>query len=111
MSFIPLTLLYECLKSPFYAKCCLCGNRHIQLHENLIFAGEQVKEVFAILPLCQDCHQIEKRRDIKEKLDWMMLNRMSEEQIKYYSKVENLTIKKDRLNFKFGGTFSEKKYD
>ena len=94
----------------------MCGNSHVQFHENLIFAGQQVKEVFAILPLCPTCHAIEKRRDIKEKLDWMMLCRASYTELKRYSKVENLIAKRDRLIMKYGVyleedfelTFSEK---
>ena len=109
MPFIPLPLLAECLKSPFYAQCCLCGNRHVQLHHNFQYAGQSISEAWCLLPLCPTCHAIEKRRDIKEKLNWIMLNRASLEELKRYSKVENLLAKKERLNLQFGGAFSENK--
>ena len=88
-------------------RCCLCGKNPVQWHHHLIFGGQQCDEPETILPLCPDCHSQEKRRDINEKLSWIMLNRMSKEQLQKYSKAENLLAKKIRLNEKYGA-FSEK---
>ena len=108
MRFIPLDILAEILRNNFYRSCCLCGEPHINLHHNLIYGGQQINEVWCILPLCPECHEKEKHRDVKDKLNWIMLNRATPEELKRYSKVENLTTKRDRLNVKFGGVFSEK---
>jgi hypothetical protein len=89
-------------KDNFYRSCCLCGASHVQYHHHLIFGGQQCDEPETILPLCPDCHSQEKRRDINEKLSWIMLNRMNEQQIKKYSKIENLAAKLSRLNQIYG---------
>ena len=102
-----LELLNELIKNPWYSKCCITGKSPVQFHHNFIFAGRKVEEVWCILPVTKSIHDIEKRRDIKEKLDWIMLNRASAEELKRYSKVENLLAKKIRLNEKYGA-FSEK---
>ena len=102
MRFIPLTLLSEMLSDSFYEKCCLCWEKPIQFHHAIIFGGQQQNEKFCIVPLCKKCHDMEKRRDINEKISWIVLNRASAEELKRYSKVENLLAKKIRLNEKFG---------
>ena len=102
MRFIPLQLLSEMLSDSWYSKCCLCGNEHVQLHHALIFGGQQQNEKFCIIPLCKNCHDMEKRRDINEKISWIVLNRADEKTLKTYSKVEDLFLKRARLNEKFG---------
>ncbi len=79
----------------------------VQLHENFIYGNRQVKEVWCILPCCAWCHLIEKRRDIKEKLNWMMLNRATEEELSRYSKILPLAKMRDELNKKYGKYISE----
>ena len=86
----------------FMRQCCVCGKKPPQWHHNLIFGGSQSDEPETILPLCRPCHDKEKQPHIKEQLDWIMLNRMTEEQIQFYSKVNNLNYKRERLNAKFG---------
>jgi len=91
----------EMSDDPYYSKCCLSGTSYgkIDWHHNLIFAGRQVNEPWCILPLETNLH-----RDIikyKEMCDWVMLNRATDEELKRYSKAENLTAKKDKLNKKY----------
>lgn len=86
----------------FYRRCCITGamNVKIEWHHNLIFAGRQVNEKWCILPLAEDVHaDIVKH---KEKCDWIMLNRATDEELARYSKAENLKVKRDRLNKKYG---------
>ena len=89
---------------PFYERCCITGafakNEKIEWHHNLIFAGRQVQEKFAILPLREDIHKNIVQH--KEECDWIMLNRATDEQLEKYSRAENLTAKRDRLNKKYG---------
>lgn len=102
MRFIPLQLLSEVLDDPWYEKCCLSGRTPVNLHHNLIHAGGQVNEKWCILPLHPDVHTIEKRRDVRELLDWIMLSRASMDDLRTYSKVDNLVAKRDRLVEKYG---------
>ena len=88
--------------TPFYSKCCITGTKdeRIEWHHNLIFGGQRVNEIFCILPLAQSVH-----RDIvkhKEKCDWIMWNRASEEEIKRYSKAVDYQKEKERLNNIYG---------
>jgi len=90
---IPKPLLKEILEDKFYKKCCLTGKIYgkIDLHHNLIFAGKQVQEKFAILPLHNSIHQYHNglTSEVKEKLNRIMVSRMTEAQLDYYSKAVN----------------------
>jgi hypothetical protein len=101
---IPPKLREEMASDPYYSKCCITGNRNekIDFHHNLIFAGRQVNEKWCILPLSKSMHDIEKRPDIKERLDWIMLNRASDDKLRRYSKAIDLIRKRDILNKKHG---------
>lgn len=70
----------------FFNSCCLCNSKQIQIHHNLIFKGRQVDDIETLLPLCPKCHISANNKDIKEQLDFIMLKRMSHEQILKYSK-------------------------
>lgn len=95
------------LHDPFYTKCCLCGWPKVQWHHNLIFGGRQVDAAFAILPVCPKCHETADQKEVKAKLDWIMLNRATDEELEYYSKVRNLKAERLYLN-QIYGTFPAK---
>ena len=99
---IPLDTLRDMMKNPFYRKCCICGYYKVQFHHHLIYGGQQINELFAILPLCKKCHDEANKRYMSEKLDWVMLNRASEDELMRYSKVVNLQRRLVYLNSKFG---------
>ncbi len=98
---IPNKIRVEISNDPFYKTCCISGDTHdIQWHHNLIYAGKQVNEKFCILPLEKKIHA-----DIckyKEKCDWIMVNRATENQLKKYSKVVNYILLKEKLNNVYG---------
>lgn len=75
----------------------------MERHHHLIFAGSQVNALFCILLLCKDIHDKVFQPHIKERLDWIMTNRMSPEEIRHYSKVRRFQWERDRLNHLFGG--------
>lgn len=88
-------------------KCCLaehiphvCSPK-IEFHHNLIYAGRQVNLANAILPLCSNAHKIADRKDVKEVLDWIMLNLMTDREVRSFSKAP-LVYKRGRLNVKYG---------
>jgi len=101
---IPPKLREEIAADPFMSRCAITGSttEKIDWHHNLIFAGRQVNEAFAILPLSRSVHDRANDPDIKEKLDWIMLNRATNEQLARYSRVVNYKARRDKLNEKYG---------
>jgi len=91
---IPIKLRKELEQDPFYKTCCLTGRTDgkIEKHHNLIFAGKQVQKKFAILPVHNDLHQYHRKitSRVKELLNRIMVARMTEEELDYYSKAVDL---------------------
>jgi len=90
---IPKKLLNEILEDKFYKKCCLTGKSYgkIDWHHNMTWQGKNVQEKFAILPVHNSIHQYHNglTSEVKEKLNRIMVSRMTEEQLDYYSKAVN----------------------
>ena len=89
---IPPKLREEMSADKWYKKCCIADNEcsgKIEWHHNLIFKSERQNIKEAILPICQAHHRRADTREIREKLDWVMLQRMDNEQLEYYSKAMN----------------------
>ncbi len=112
MNPIPLKLRKELEVDPYYKKCCITGktNKEIKeenpyekldFHHNFMWAGSQLNEKWCILPIRSREHK-EMKKETKERLGWIMLNRASEETLKKYSKAVDLIFWRDRLNKKFG---------
>lgn len=101
---IPPELREEMANDKFYDKCCITGLSKnavkIEWHHNLIFGGRQVNEKFCILPLADFVHRNIVKH--KEKCDWIMLNRATDEEIKRFSKAIDYGKMKERLNTKYG---------
>lgn len=90
---------------PYYKICCYpeehpCRGK-IDWHHNLIHAGRQSNIRETILPICEFIHAAARITHIKEKLDLVMLNRMSDEQVRSISKAVNYTRLKENLNKKY----------
>ena len=102
---IPIKLREELADDPFYKKCCLTGrtSEKIEFHHNLIFAGRQVQEKFAILPICKSIHQYHNglTSEVKEKLNWIMLNRATDKELEKYSKAIDYKKYKKLLDKKY----------
>ncbi len=93
----------EMAVDPFYKRCCLTGARSVypnrlQWHHHFIFAGKRVNEKWCIVPLTDTMHDRVREPEIKNKLDKIVLNRATDEELKKYSKVEDLIAKRERLN-------------
>ena len=106
---------------PFYKTCIfrgyqdrfgICGGR-ITMEHSIIFAGRQLDEAWAILPLCARHHGIEEFQDRtyinKEAVVWVALNRATLEELHAISKVINYENKKIWLN-KVLGKYEHIKY-
>ncbi len=98
---IPTNINEQMNRDPFYLKCCIvdanCSGK-IERHHNLIFAGKRINRLFCILPVCKYHHDLEKTREIKEKLNWVMLNRANDSELEEFSKAIDYKKEKARLN-------------
>jgi len=88
---IPPLLREELSQDPFMKRCCITGRTDgkIEFHHNMSWQGKNLNKKFAILPVHNDIHQYHNglTSEVKEKLNRIMVNRMSEEELDYYSKV------------------------
>lgn len=103
---IPIAQRNRMSEDLYYKICCLsflgeCIGR-VEYHHNLIHASKQSNEQFTILPVCQGHHTIADRKDIKELLNWIMLNRGQTLELKMLSKANDYIAIRDRLNKKYG---------
>ena len=105
---IPPLLREELEQDPFMKKCCLTGRTDgkIDFHHAMCWQGKNINEKFAILPVHNDIHQYHQgiTKEVKEKLNWVMVNRMSEYELNYYSKAVNYNQVKLELNKKYDNT-------
>lgn len=99
---IPEELRNELAGKKYYKNCALCFKEGVQWHHNLIYGGKQVNAEFCIIPLCPNCHEKANEKSIKEKLNWIMLNRATDEEIELYSKAIPYRQVKTNLNNKYG---------
>lgn len=107
MNNIPKKLRKQLAEDPEYSVCMLTGEAGkrgdpIEWHHALIFAGRQVQERFAIIPIKRSIHHSARNTVVKEFIDWIMLNRMSEAELTFYSKAVDLFRKRDNLNALYG---------
>ena len=107
MNKIPPKLKTSLNDDPEYKYCCVTGhygtrNDPIEWHHNLIFGGKQVQEKFCILPLKYSLHKKANDSAFKERLDWIMLNRATDEELIAYSKAVDYRRMRIYLNEKFG---------
>jgi len=88
---IPLKLREELEQDPFYKTCCLTQRTDgkIDWHHNMEWKGKNLQKKFAILPVHNDLHQYHRKitSRVKELLNRIMVARMTEEELDYYSKV------------------------
>lgn len=101
MSKIPEEIKREMENDPFYKKCCIgnheCSGR-VEWHHNLIYKGKQVQEKWCILPVCHYHHEHEKDTELGEMLDFIMLSRATQDDLKRFSKVIDYTYQLARLS-------------
>lgn len=99
---IPPILRQELERDPWYRRCCMTGKTatqgKIEWHHNLQHAHGQINEKFAILPLLERIHARVREREIRQRLDWIMCNRATHDQIKEYG----LEYRAITLNAEYG---------
>ncbi len=107
---IPQELKDEIASDPYYDKCCMafrggCDGR-ITIEHAIIFAGKQLNELWALLPICEWHHAVNKHQDggdlNKEMNVLVALNRATTEELLAISKAINYLELRERLNKKYG---------
>jgi len=104
MNCIPAKLKKELADDPFYEKCCYTGrvDEKIEWHHAFIYAGRQVNEKWCIIPLIRSVHKREKEQELRKRIDWIIFNRATDEQLKKYSKAVDYLWIRNMLNKKYG---------
>ena len=64
-----------CALAPHIPHTC---SKKIEYHHNLIYAGKQSDIPNTIIALCSDIHEQANNKTVKELLDWMMINQMTD---------------------------------
>jgi len=104
---IPQKMRDEMSQDKFYSRCCLAGligipcSGRIEWHHNFTYKGTRINEPWCILPVCHNHHENEKRSDVKELLNWIMLNRKKDFS-EYDRCTPSLDYQKKRLNEYYG---------
>lgn len=94
-------------EDPRMKVCCLrhlggCNGR-IEWHHNLIYAGRQCDMPNTILGVCSEHHEMARNKEIKEQLDQIMLNQMTDRDYDLVSKSRHMLLhKRAFLNKKYG---------
>lgn len=91
---IPGPLLKEILDDEFYQTCIRSSEKtcegRITFEHTLIYAGRQIQEKWAIVPLCAFHHDVNEWQDAgdlqKEVGVWVSVSRASKEDLKKYPK-------------------------
>lgn len=113
MNNIPQRLRKEMAADPYYEKCarkellddhnceaCPLTGKLIEWEHVFYWAGRQLQEKWAIIPICYLVH----RGGMLDKTinEWIALNRATEEELKAISKSVDYLHKKKYLNEKYG---------
>ena len=94
------------VKDPFMKQCCVCGKTP-QWHHHIIFGGKALNEAWNIVPLCPFHHAQVNVRELYQLIEWVVLNRATDDELDDYSRIMNYKQKRVWLNRKYG-TFAAK---
>lgn len=102
---IPPKLKKEMLTDPYYKTCARkdehCDGR-ITWEHAIIYAGKQLNERWAIIPLCTYHHSVDRHQDgtglDKEENIRIALNRATDFELQSISKAVNYKAMRERLN-------------
>jgi hypothetical protein len=103
MTPIPPKLRKEMSEDPWYRQCCRCGSlTRIEWHHVIIFAGRQLQEKWAIVPTCEECHRLVNTvQEVKDYFLWVALNRATDKEMFFISKVISYSRMRELLNKKY----------
>jgi hypothetical protein len=104
---IPKKLRDEMAQDPYYQRCCVTGSQagpgvKIEWHHNFESYAHgnkgRVNEKWCILPVLESIHRRADTREVRQYLDWVMLNRADKETLERWSVAGDLVAKRNRLN-------------
>jgi len=107
---IPKSLRDEMEQDQFYQACCITGKirspkNKIEWHHGFItyqYGNKgRLNEKWCILPLLKEIHDKEKISEVRDLINWVMLNRATDETLKKYSKCLDLIKHRAYLNSKY----------
>ena len=106
---IPPELKEEMANDPYYKKCARSDERNcrgrVTWEHAIIYAGRQLNEKWAILPICEFHHAVNSYQDNgnlnKEKHIWIALNRAGNANLLRISKAVDYISLRERLNAKY----------
>lgn len=93
---------------PWMHRCCVTGRTDgkIDWHHVYTFASKQISEAWAIIPLLRSVHdRVPADRELKDRTEWIALNRATDEQLRPYCKAIDYIRRREVLNRKFGGPY------
>lgn len=101
------------MNDPRYKRCALCGLHghvcagRITWEHAMIYAGKQIQEKWAIVPLCERAHAVNSFQDagtMKKELNvWLALNQATESDFERFPRAfPSYFEQKIRLNRKYG---------
>ena len=79
---------------PFMGKCCITESINVSWEHCWNYAGRQINEAWAIVPLRRDLNTSHPPKDIKEMCQLISLNRATKEDLAKYPKKNWEQIKK-----------------
>ncbi len=83
---IPEKLRKEIAEDPFMALCCITGSGSVSWEHCWVYAGKQINEAWAIVPLRRDLNNSHPPKDIKERCQLISLERATKEDLAKYPK-------------------------
>lgn len=97
---IPAEIKEKLSNDPFMKECCIASNEcegRIEWHHNLIYGGKRQNEWWSILPVCHFHHM--KESQYKSKLNDVMCNRASYDELMPFCKAINYMAIKAELDY------------
>ena len=102
---IPQELRDSMSMKPFYKKCCIANDNcfgRIEWHHHKTHKGTRLNKEWCILPVCQHHHGRANIRNTRERMDWVALNRASDQELKEISQAEDYIKTREMLNRIYG---------
>lgn len=98
MTPIPKALRAKLAHDPWYKHCVLAYTNecqgHIQFHHVWIYAGRQIQEAWAILPVCEHHHDlVKKSRQVKENIEHISMCLATTNDLAKYPKTDWVQVK------------------
>ncbi len=107
MNNIPKKLRRELSADPEYQFCMVTGEPGtrrdpLEWHHAMTWQGRQLQTRFAIISIKRSIHLEARNSAVKEFIDWIVLNRMTETELDFYSKAVDLKYRLEILNRLYG---------